>query len=1139
MCRRRSLLLFLFILFTLKAFPAVFVVTSNADSGPGTLREALTLAAANGIVQTDYINFNLPDLSVAGRTISLQSLLPYLSSNLVIDGSTQPGEKIGISDAKVIIEEEISPNYPQSFVCLRSSNADNIEIDGFYFNEIYAVTQGSIAILMDNTTNIVIGKAGKGNTFGAADWDVYLKSCNHIKISGNYFGFNPITLAAAFTASSGNLSIYNSDDISIGGDSRSDGNIFVSAQSEYESQIYGGNQSSGPTIETTKCVIKNNTLGYYANGRSLDFIILTHIKNVQIEDNLINYSSGFSTSDIYGELIAKGNQCNVDNVHPNGNSSAATPFQFYNVNKAIIGGPNPGDANTVINKAYTGDPFPAFYAAGCGDILLQRNIVKCKTTEDVYISEESKVTLPIVSITNASGNKIGGMATPGAEIEVFSDGECQFCEPTHYSGSVIAGGDGSWSYTAPDMPTGYTVSASLNGRTSMFSRVGLDLDGVKIIYPSCGFNNGSIKGIKVVNVTKAEWKDQSGNIVSKSIDADNLPPGTYTFTAYSGEYCNKQSPPFVLFDATPKINDQNLQITQPSCGNNTGSIVGLYLKNPEILGNDDQVVTAKWVDAGGNVKENGWALDNVSAGAYRLEVSYNNQCTTIYGPIILENSSGPNIDQSSAKIQSTSCGQSTGSIINLNIIGTGTLKYSWLNSQQQQVGTDKDLINQPAGVYKLKVTDDTQCGPVYTSDFEIPETNGITLDESKATKTAASCSKNNGSVTGITANGATQFVWTDANGHVAGNAVDLTGAASGDYTLTVSNAYGCSKTSAFYHVDQQAPTVYPNYIYTIASTCFGAKNGTISVNVDALPKTFRWFSSDGSNAGSQAAISGLAAGSYQLYLTDNNGCESYYNTYNVTELQPFVVSANGTAGTDDCGNSSGAVTATTATGGLPPYIFTWFNSDHQQISTGPVISNLAAGNYTLHITDSGCGSIDVPYTIQAETENITAPSAPDIQLCSSGNAMIMVNNAVTGATYRLYDSETSTQPLAAQSGGKFTVSVTANRSFFISQINGNCESQRTEVKVTVGLSVLNIANAFTPNGDGINDYWKISSIENYPDAVVQVFTRYGQKVFESKGYSKPFDGTINGSKLPVGVYYYIINLKTNCNILSGSLTIVR
>jgi hypothetical protein len=74
-----------FLFFCLRGFSAVFVVTSNADSGPGTLRDALTQAAANGSTEKDYINFNLPDLSETGRTITVLTQLPLVSSNREFD----------------------------------------------------------------------------------------------------------------------------------------------------------------------------------------------------------------------------------------------------------------------------------------------------------------------------------------------------------------------------------------------------------------------------------------------------------------------------------------------------------------------------------------------------------------------------------------------------------------------------------------------------------------------------------------------------------------------------------------------------------------------------------------------------------------------------------------------------------------------------------------------------------------------------------------------------------------------------------------------------------------------------------------------------------------------------------------------
>jgi gliding motility-associated-like protein len=83
-----------------------------------------------------------------------------------------------------------------------------------------------------------------------------------------------------------------------------------------------------------------------------------------------------------------------------------------------------------------------------------------------------------------------------------------------------------------------------------------------------------------------------------------------------------------------------------------------------------------------------------------------------------------------------------------------------------------------------------------------------------------------------------------------------------------------------------------------------------------------------------------------------------------------------------------------------------------------------------------------------------------------------------------------------------------------------------------------IPNAFSPNGDGINDTWIIQYLESYPGTTVDIFNRYGQKVYSSIDYSKPWDGKYNGKVLPVGTYYYVINPKNGRSILSGSVTII-
>ena len=85
-----------------------------------------------------------------------------------------------------------------------------------------------------------------------------------------------------------------------------------------------------------------------------------------------------------------------------------------------------------------------------------------------------------------------------------------------------------------------------------------------------------------------------------------------------------------------------------------------------------------------------------------------------------------------------------------------------------------------------------------------------------------------------------------------------------------------------------------------------------------------------------------------------------------------------------------------------------------------------------------------------------------------------------------------------------------------------------------------IPNAFSPNGDGINDTWVIEPLDLFYDTDIKVFNRNGQAVYSSKGAYTPWDAKRNGTPLPVGVYYYILDLNIkNEKPLTGSLTILR
>jgi gliding motility-associated-like protein len=98
-----------------------------------------------------------------------------------------------------------------------------------------------------------------------------------------------------------------------------------------------------------------------------------------------------------------------------------------------------------------------------------------------------------------------------------------------------------------------------------------------------------------------------------------------------------------------------------------------------------------------------------------------------------------------------------------------------------------------------------------------------------------------------------------------------------------------------------------------------------------------------------------------------------------------------------------------------------------------------------------------------------------------------------------------------------------------------------EVVVKPDPDKLIIPEAFSPNGDLINDSWEIGNIGLYPKAEITVYNRWGQAVWNSeKGYPIPWDGkSSRGFDLPVDSYHYAINLNNGTRILIGTVTIIR
>ena len=91
--------------------------------------------------------------------------------------------------------------------------------------------------------------------------------------------------------------------------------------------------------------------------------------------------------------------------------------------------------------------------------------------------------------------------------------------------------------------------------------------------------------------------------------------------------------------------------------------------------------------------------------------------------------------------------------------------------------------------------------------------------------------------------------------------------------------------------------------------------------------------------------------------------------------------------------------------------------------------------------------------------------------------------------------------------------------------------------INTGNKIL-IPTAFTPNGDGTNDVWELTTLAGNGDLIVEIYNRWGEIVFYSKGYSEPWNGTYKGSPVPEGTYAYVVRVDDE-KVFRGAVLVVR
>jgi len=152
---------------------------------------------------------------------------------------------------------------------------------------------------------------------------------------------------------------------------------------------------------------------------------------------------------------------------------------------------------------------------------------------------------------------------------------------------------------------------------------------------------------------------------------------------------------------------------------------------------------------------------------------------------------------------------------------------------------------------------------------------------------------------------------------------------------------------------------------------------------------------------------------------------------------------------------------------------------------------------------------------------------------SDGSKVYVVNSLSPYISVINAATNTVAQQIPVQPGGRFMAILSDNE----------CPGLPVQFAITVNPPAvpvdISIPNSFSPNGDGSNDLWAITGLNAYPQNTVEVFNRYGQRIFRSAGYSTSWDGTFNGQPVPPATYYYIVNLKNGKKALSGSVTVVK
>ncbi|MCX6292448.1 MAG: gliding motility-associated C-terminal domain-containing protein [Bacteroidetes bacterium] len=474
-----------------------------------------------------------------------------------------------------------------------------------------------------------------------------------------------------------------------------------------------------------------------------------------------------------------------------------------------------------------------------------------------------------------------------------------------------------------------------------------------------------------------------------------------------------------------------------------------------------------------------------ASGSFNVTLTASGSCSggTAFPEVI-------SIIQSSAVPHDVSCyGGNDGSADIAVTGGGGPFSYQWNTSPVQNTST---AVGLSPGSYTFFVNGNNVC----------PDTGTVTIGQPliithSVSTVAAHCGNDNGVATATISGGTAPYHYNWSSGDTTSSVNNLP---PGNYLLTVNDSKGCTVTNPFV-IGQKPPLAI---FLTSADASCGISNGTVHVNVNGgtSPFQYAWLPFV-SNAN---VASNLASGDYVVTVTDSSGCTKQ-DTATILQQPGLLVAVSSSP--DSCSKNIGAVYANVLNG-TPPFQYTWnpggiFSQD---------LTHLGGGDFTVTVTDSmGCTK-DKSVHVD-DYGSFTMSLGDDSKICPGNELILYAGNF---SSYLWQDTSTLSS-LTIHEPGIFWVTVM--NSF-------GCYASDTIVVKEECLDDVIAPNAFTPNGDGRNDFF-FASGTNVTSFNMKIFNRWGEKIFESDNMNSPWNGSYKGKEQESDVYVWLLNFSIDNN----------